>query len=62
MTTDVYRAVVGGFYWLWFNDHDQEFFRGRDAAPRLRRGVGVLEVMVEAIEASCLSSGGLVTR
>ena len=54
MTTDVYRAVVGDFYRLWVNDHGQEFFRGRDAAPGLRRGVGVLEVMVEAIEAERL--------
>src|SRR5215204_6046984 len=51
MTTDVYRAVVGDFYWLWVNDHGQEFFRSRDAAPGLRRGAGVLEVTVEAIEA-----------
>ena len=35
MTTDVYRAVVGDFYRLWVNDHGQEFFRGRDAAPGL---------------------------
>ena len=51
MTTEVYRAVVGDFYWLWVNDHGQEFFRGRDVASGLRRGVGVLEVTVEAIEA-----------
>ena len=62
MTTEVYRAVVGDFYWLWVNDYGQEFFRSRDAAPGLRRGADVLEVTVEAIEASCLSSGGRVTR
>jgi len=51
MTTEVYRAVVGDFYWLWVNDHGEEFFRRRDAAPGLRPGADVLEVMVEAIEA-----------
>jgi hypothetical protein len=62
LVDDIYRAVVRDFYWLRVNDHGQEFFRSRDAAPGLRRGVGVLEVTAEAIEASCLSSGGLVTR
>ena len=51
MTTDVYRAVAGDYYWLRVDGYERELSRSRDAAPGLRRGADVLEVMVEAIEA-----------